>query len=324
MRGTPSRALFPATRVGGRVVSTATFSFVVSAFISCLFTWLIRHVAVARGWATGPTKRHHLHVRPVPRLGGVAIFGSFIAACAATLLVARPWAQQSLVQTLSALLPSATIIFMLGLADDVFGVGPYRKLLVQAVAATMLFHAGFRIIYIPLLFNSHQLGTTVGLCATVLWVLWIMNAFNLIDGIDGLAAGSALFSTVAVFIVSLLNGRPVPLLLTAVLSGALLGFLRFNFNPATIFLGDSGSLFIGFMLAALSLGGQKAPTVIAVSIPVVAFGLPILETVISVLQGVSDAEPEAAELREVRTLRRTRLRRPAQNGRRSHRDRGDR
>jgi UDP-GlcNAc:undecaprenyl-phosphate GlcNAc-1-phosphate transferase len=118
-----------------------------------------------------------------------------------------------------------------------------------------------------------------------------MNAFNLIDGIDGLAAGSALFSTVAVFIVSLLNGRPVPLLLTAVLSGALLGFLRFNFNPATIFLGDSGSLFIGFMLAALSLGGQKAPTVIAVSIPVVAFGLPILETVISVLRRFLNGKP---------------------------------
>jgi hypothetical protein len=115
--------------------------------------------------------------------------------------------------------------------------------------------------------------------------LGITNAFNLIDGLDGLAAGSALFSTLVVFVVALLTQSSLVALLTVALTGAILGFLRFNFNPATIFLGDSGSLFIGFMLSALALEGtQKAPTVIAVAIPVVSFGLPILETSLSVLR----------------------------------------
>ena len=103
----------------------------------------------------------------------------------------------------------------------------------------------------------------------------VTNAFNLIDGLDGLAAGSALFSTMVVFVVALLSGSSLVALMTIALAGAILGFLRFNFNPATIFLGDCGSLFIGFMLSALALqGAQKAPTIIAVAIPVVSFGLP--------------------------------------------------
>src|SRR5205085_6405585 len=109
---------------------------------------------------------------------------------------------------------------------------------------------------------------------------------------DGLAAGSALFSTLVVFVVAIFSGSAVVSLLTIALAGAILGFLRFNFNPATIFLGDSGSLFIGFLLSALALeGAQKAPTVIAVAIPVVSFGLPILETSLSVLRRLIGGRP---------------------------------
>ena len=105
-----------------------------------------------------------------------------------------------------------------------------------------------------------QLPWFVGLPFTILWVLAITNAFNLIDGLDGLAAGSALFSTLVVFVVALLSGYSLVTVMTIALAGAILGFLRYNFNPATIFLGDSGSLFIGFLLSALALAGaQKAP-----------------------------------------------------------------
>src|SRR6202044_793185 len=115
---------------------------------------------------------------------------------------------------------------------------------------------------------------------------------NLIDGLDGLAAGSALFSTLVVFVVSLFSGSPLVSLMALALAGSILGFLRFNFNPATIFLGDCGSLFIGFMLSALALRGtEKAPTIIAVAIPVVSFGLPILETALSVLRRVISGRP---------------------------------
>jgi hypothetical protein len=145
---------------------------------------------------------------------------------------------------------------------------------------------------IPVLFGQHQLPWYLGLPVTILWVLAITNAFNLIDGLDGLAAGSALFSTLVAFVVALLNGYLLVTVMTIALAGAILGFLRFNFNPATIFLGDSGSLFIGFVLSALALAGaQKAPTIVAVAIPVVSFGLPILETSLSILRRLISGRP---------------------------------
>ena len=107
----------------------------------------------------------------------------------------------------------------------------------------MLFAGGLRILDLPVLFGTHDLPWWIGLPLTILWVLAITNAFNLIDGLDGLAAGSALFSTMVVFVVALLSGSSLVALLTIALAGAILGFLRFNFNPATIFLGDGGSLF---------------------------------------------------------------------------------
>jgi len=149
-----------------------------------------------------------------------------------------------------------------------------------------------RILDLPLIFGPHTLPWFLDLPLTVLWVVAVTNAFNLIDGLDGLAAGSALFSTVVFFVVALVNHSWLGALMSITLAGAILGFLRFNFNPATIFLGDSGSLFIGFLLSALALAGaQKAPTFVAVSIPVVSFGLPILETLLSVLRRLISGRP---------------------------------
>jgi UDP-GlcNAc:undecaprenyl-phosphate GlcNAc-1-phosphate transferase len=166
------------------------------------------------------------------------------------------------------------------------------KFAAQSLAASMLFIGGLRIVNIPVLFGEHQLPWFVGLPLTILWVLAITNAFNLIDGLDGLAAGSALFSTLVAFVVALLNGYSLVTVMTIALAGAILGFLRYNFNPATIFLGDSGSLFIGFLLSALALeGAQKAPTIVAVAIPVVSFGLPILETSLSILRRLISGRP---------------------------------
>jgi UDP-GlcNAc:undecaprenyl-phosphate GlcNAc-1-phosphate transferase len=156
----------------------------------------------------------------------------------------------------------------------------------------MLYAGGLRIVNIPVLLGDRVLPWYIGLAATVIWVLAITNAFNLIDGLDGLAAGSALFSTMVTFVVALLHGPPLVEVMTIALAGAILGFLRFNFNPATIFLGDSGSLFIGFLLSALALfGAQKAPTIVAVAIPIVSFGLPILETVLSIIRRLISGRP---------------------------------
>ena len=195
-------------------------------------------------------------------------------------------------KTLLTILAPASLVFLLGVYDDLRSAGPYVKFSVQGIAATMLFMGGLRIVNIPVLFGEHSLPWFVGWAFTVVWVLAITNAFNLIDGLDGLAAGSALFSTLVVFVVSLLYGPSLVTVMTIALAGAILGFLRFNFNPATIFLGDSGSLFIGFILSALALAGaQKAPTIVAVAIPVVSFGLPILETSLSIIRRLISGRP---------------------------------
>jgi UDP-GlcNAc:undecaprenyl-phosphate/decaprenyl-phosphate GlcNAc-1-phosphate transferase len=276
-----------------------TVAFFAVFFLSLLFSFVltryVRDVASARGWVAVPSHDRHLHAAPLPRLGGVAIFISFSLSLLVALAVSHyiPNLRSTLsFRTLATIFVPASIIFLLGVYDDLYTVGPYKKFAVQALAATMLFLGGLRILNIPVLFGEHQLPWFVGLPFTILWVLAITNAFNLIDGLDGLAAGSALFSTLVAFVVALLSGYSLVTIMTIALAGAILGFLRYNFNPATIFLGDSGSLFIGFLLSALALAGaQKAPTIVAVAIPVVSFGLPILETSLSILRRVISGRP---------------------------------
>jgi len=276
-----------------------TVAFFAIFFLSLLFSFVltryVRDFASRKGWVAAPSHERHLHASALPRLGGVAIFLSFSLSLAAAALLASyvPGLHSALSsRTLLTILVPASLVFLLGVYDDLYTAGPYVKFAVQAVAATMLFMGGLRILNIPVLFGSHQLPWFVGLPFTVLWVLAITNAFNLIDGLDGLAAGSALFSTLVAFVVALLNGYSLVTVMTIALAGAILGFLRYNFNPATIFLGDSGSLFIGFLLSALALAGaQKAPTIVAVAIPVVSFGLPILETSLSILRRLISGRP---------------------------------
>ena len=269
--------------------------FLVSLLSAFVLTRYVRDFCNTRGWVAVPTQERHLHSAPLPRLGGVAIFVSF-SGCMGIAVV---WASRNprmqaafSLRTLLTILVPAALVFLLGVYDDIRGAGPYFKFSVQGIAGAMLFIGGLRIVNIPVLFGDHPLPWFVGLPFTVLWVLAITNAFNLIDGLDGLAAGSALFSTLVAFVVALLNGPSLVTVMTIALAGAILGFLRYNFNPATIFLGDSGSLFIGFLLSALALeGAQKAPTIVAVAIPVVSFGLPILETALSIVRRLISGRP---------------------------------
>jgi len=275
------------------IVYLATFLF--SLLLSFVLTKWVRDVANRRGWVTAPVLARHLHNRPLPRLGGIAIFVSFLASFTLALLFlphSSGLASNISSRTIATILGSAALVFLLGVYDDLRSLGPWIKFAVQAVAASVLFAGGLRILDLPVLFAGRHFPWFFGFPLTILWVLAITNAFNLIDGVDGLAAGSALFSTLVVFTVALVNGAGLVSIMAIALVGAILGFLRFNFSPATIFLGDCGSLFIGFMLSALALqGAQKAPTIIAVAIPVVSFGLPILESALSVLRRFLSGRP---------------------------------
>jgi UDP-GlcNAc:undecaprenyl-phosphate GlcNAc-1-phosphate transferase len=275
------------------LIALAYFAFFVTALILSIgSTWYVRNLALRFGWVRHGDRSRQVHSTVIPRLGGVGLFIGFnislLLLVAGYHLIGRN--PIYFTSVISQLWPPALLIFLVGLLDDIFDARAWVKFFAQGSAALLLFSAGLRVN--PQVFGGHPLSTAMSLALTVLWVVGITNAFNLIDGLDGLAAGSALFSTVAVFMVALVAGNRTVALITIGLSGAILGFLRFNFNPATIFLGDSGSLFVGFMLSAISLASsQKSPTLVAVAIPVVACGLPILDTSIAVVRRFLSGKP---------------------------------
>lgn len=269
-------------------------TFITACVISCLATWLVRELAHSHGWVAAPSLARHVHTRPIPRLGGVAIFTAYLIGLVLAFSIASVIDKDGGVKfiKLARLLIPGMLVFAVGLYDDFKPVKPYVKFSVQALAAVMLFAFGFRVSNLKLFFGHDPLNQIAALALTIFWVMLITNAFNLIDGLDGLAAGSGLFSILVMFVLSLFTKSHTETFAAILLAGAVVGFLRFNFNPATIFLGDSGSLFIGFMLAALSLtGSYKAPTLVAVSIPLVAFGLPITDTVLAVARRFMSGKP---------------------------------
>src|SRR5258708_4326524 len=261
--------------------------FIVALLASAILTRLVRDCSIAHGWVSNPALDRHVHTRPVPRLGGVAIF---LTLCCMALLA--HWSpgyfgtrEFSLPQLALKILGPATIIFLIGLIDDFYGIGAYVKFAAEAGAAVLLFSNCLGISRLSILASHPDLGWLVGLPLTILWVLWDTNAFNLIDGLDGLAAGSALFSSLVTCVVEFLGHNEVVLILTLALAGAIAGFLRYNFNPASIFLGDCGSLLIGFLISAIAIAGShKSPTMVAVAIPIVSLGLPILDVAVAVIR----------------------------------------
>jgi len=183
------------------------------------------------------------------------------------------------------LLAPAAFLFFVGLVDDLWGLGAKVKLAAQVGGAVSLYFSGYRFICFHSFANTPWM-TALCLALTVFWVVLVCNAVNLIDGLDGLAAGAALFSMVTLFTFAIVSGRHGTALMVAVLAGANLGFLIFNFNPASIFLGDSGSLFIGFMLSGLIMAeSQKQPDLLrTILVPVVALALPLTDLSTTILR----------------------------------------
>lgn len=272
----------------GALLFPTLLSLVVSAAASFLLTPVARDFARAHGWVDRPDGRRKLHLTPVPRLGGLAVFAAFAIACA--LLLGLEYAGV-LVSDLSAaaylhLLLACAAVAAVGVADDIYDVRPAAKLVVQALAALYLFRNGYRIDAVSNPFNGASVALgSLAAPLTVVWFVGMSNAFNLVDGLDGLAAGLGLFSTTTLFMACLINERWEIAIIASALGGALLGFLRYNFNPASVFLGDSGALFVGFALAAVAVrGSMKSSAVIAVAAPLMALAVPILDASIAVFR----------------------------------------
>ncbi len=261
--------------------------FVSGLLCASMLTRPVRDFASRHGWKDSPGNGRHIHSHAVPRLGGVAIYLSVVGALGivnigfAAAGISAPYS----FRTIWTLLGAATAVFLLGLYDDLRSVNPYWKIGVQSLAACVVYMAGFRVYRMDFLASGQILSGGLSLLLTILWVLLITNAFNLIDGLDGLAAGSTLLALAVMFVVALFRHDATVSIMTVALAGATCGFLRFNFYPATIFLGDSGSLFIGFMLSAIALtGSEKAAPGVAVAIPVVAFGLPLVDVALAIVR----------------------------------------
>lgn len=268
--------------------------FIAALLLSSVLTHYLRNLALKRGWTCKDIRRRDIHSIRIPRIGGAAILLAFatVALSDAGVHWFRGSGSGFSTYTALAVFVPAALMFALGLLDDLRPLSPQVKFAVQIVAGMLLYLGGIRIYFVPILAGHRELNGPISAILTVLWVLLISNAFNLIDGLDGLSAGSALFSTLVVLIVSLFSGNTFVAVMSVTLAGATLGFLRYNFNPATIFLGDCGSLFLGFMLSALSLAGtQKTTTLVAVAIPIVSFGLPLLDTVLSVVRRFLSGQP---------------------------------
>jgi len=276
-------------------VKTYFALFLISAAASLTLTPLLRRFCERYRLVDEPHGDRRLHLKAVPRLGGIAIFLSMLIALSFLPLV-NNLLTQTLRPDLRAILVFVVcgfLVLLLGVYDDLRGASAVVKFAGLAGVTLLFYGLGGRIegLSIPFV-GGVTLHPILGFLLTMIWVVGIANAFNLIDGVDGLASGSALFSSLVLLSVSLVQGKAMVAVIALVLTGALAGFLRYNFNPASIFLGDSGSLFVGFALAALSIqGSQKASTAVAVAIPVLAFGLPVVDTSVAIARRFLSGKP---------------------------------
>jgi UDP-GlcNAc:undecaprenyl-phosphate/decaprenyl-phosphate GlcNAc-1-phosphate transferase len=270
-------------------------AFVGSLVAATVLTPCVRALAERLGAVSVPGGRH-VNARSIPRLGGLALALGWCGPLLLLLFVHGP-ARSTLVDHeyhLAALMGGGLALCAVGALDDLRGVRAVHKVLAQALAACLAYALGFRIeaIELPLL-GTLPMGV-FALPVTVAWIVGITNAVNLIDGLDGLAAGVTFFAAFTNLVVAYLSGSAFTALLMAALMGAVVGFLFFNFNPARIFMGDSGSYFLGYLLATSALAGgvqQKASTAVSLLVPVIALGLPIFDTLFSMVRRYLERRP---------------------------------
>jgi UDP-GlcNAc:undecaprenyl-phosphate GlcNAc-1-phosphate transferase len=253
---------------------------ITSLLASLLLTPIVRDLGLRFGLVDTPNDRK-IHGRPIPRLGGVAILAATLISYGVLILLGLNGVgivRSTIPLALKLLLPMM-IICGVGLADDIFNLSAWYKLIAQLAAAIVAWSVGLRLESM----GGHPFTTVASLSLTVLWIVACTNAINLIDGVDGLAAGAGLIATLTMLIAGGLHGNMALVFAITPVAAALLGFLRFNFIPASIFLGDCGSLGIGFLLGCFGIvWSEKAPTLLGMTAPLFALSVPLLDTVLSI------------------------------------------
>ncbi len=263
------------------LVSLCIQGFLISMVLSLVLVPIVRQQAMAGGLYDKPNERK-IHTVPIPRLGGLAIWIAFMM----TLWLVSIINDELVVlrDATTGILAGSSIIFMLGLLDDLIGLSPYLKLIVQFIAALVAYYFGVVVMSLDLPESKILLLNFFSIPVTVIWLVGLSNAMNFIDGMDGLASGVTMISALTLVIISFFTLRPTEALLGSILVGSMLGFLAYNFHPAKIFMGDSGSLFSGFMLAALAVTGVFKSKVVVMLLPLFILSVPILDISFAMLR----------------------------------------
>jgi UDP-GlcNAc:undecaprenyl-phosphate GlcNAc-1-phosphate transferase len=236
------------------------------AFSSCLYiTPIVISAALTYDIVDRPDGNLKQHQRPVAYLGGMAVYLSFLATLALTFDFSRE---------VLGLLLAATIVILLGIIDDLKPLGPKIKLVGQIIAVFVLIKCGIHI-------KIAVVPDWLCMLMTVVWMLAVINAFNIIDIMDGLSAGTAMIASLVLFVIAVITSHYMMAVMSLALAGALLGFLRYNFQPAKIYLGDAGSMFIGLMLGTLAMIGEyTGHNQAGYLAPLVILGVPLYDTML--------------------------------------------
>ena len=266
--------------------------------ISCVATVILTPFTIRLAYKVGaidiPKDERRAHSKPMPRLGGLSfIAGFFISTLIMFLLCNIDRTVESTNINIWGFYLGAIIIAIIGYLDDINvsekGLKPIVKLGGQVLASLCIVASGARIMYINIPFlEMYGLNDFISIIITIGWVVGVTNAINLLDGLDGLAGGVSAIAVLSLLIIFILNGSAaIPLIMVAALLGGLLGFLPYNFNPAKTFMGDVGSNFLGYTLAAVSmLGMAKTYTLMAIILPVIVLALPIFDTLFAIIRRV--------------------------------------
>lgn len=248
-----------------------------AALVSYTTTPPVRLLAFRIGAIDIPTDARRMHKKPIPRIGGLAIFAGFLVA---SLVFCEPSAQ------LFAIWIGGAILVILGILDDIFRLPAWIKLIVQLCVAGIAVSFGILIEHISFFGTQINFGY-FSIPITMFWIVGLSNAINLIDGLDGLSCGISAITSFSIFMVMLITGDFTSALITAILTGACLGFMPYNRNPAKIFMGDTGALFLGYTLSIIAVQGLfKLHTMLSFLVPISIFALPIFDTLIAIIRRV--------------------------------------
>ncbi|MCG7408006.1 undecaprenyl/decaprenyl-phosphate alpha-N-acetylglucosaminyl 1-phosphate transferase [Paenibacillus sp. ACRRX] len=251
-------------------------------------TPLVKKLAFKVGAVDVPNARK-VHTRIMPRMGGLGIYGAFVLSLVALMFVIPDTLFGSVrdANLIKSLLAGGTIIVIIGALDDRFELSAKVKLVGQIIAAcVVVFGFDLTVNFVNVPFGDQYLNIDnwIAIPLTIFWIVGVTNAINLIDGLDGLAAGVSGISIATLLVMAVIMGNPVVILLCALLLGSIIGFLFFNFHPARIFMGDSGSLFLGFSLAVLSMLGFKQVAIVSFITPLLIIGVPLSDTFFAIIR----------------------------------------